>query len=805
MMSQISGKFHFAKELSERDETLIIIFSNSFLRGIFLRSSKFFADKSFNLFLTGDSMLFKALNNLSITTRLVLSITVLFITLVVALSQAYTSIGGNMNFSLWESKGNNYNQPLAKILHAAGKLRVSQTILTAGHQHADLQTEQLVGYINEQMIEVKKMQDLYGVDLQFTEEGLSSRGRDALKYETVLAKWTDLAGTSAKPGEDYDAKLVSFIADIRGMIAHAGDTSNLILDPDLDSYYLMDVTLLALPQTVDRLSVIGSMMYPKLASVPSVEVAPVSEPVLEMPVEDGAQMPSGGEIVEAVPEIQDQPQPQVEATGLSEEETTEASVMSRMLSEADVARTMADFDVAFKEDANFYGVSESFKSSIDPLLTTYKETNDKLAELLKAIGAGQVVTQEEFLTTWLAAEKSSYDLWETGFIEMGKLIDIRIQTYKDQQSEVLLISAAGILISLLVFFIIAKSLTGPLRNLTQVMVRLADNQLSVEVPYTDTKSEIGDIAKAVEVFKQNALEMEKLEMEQEVTAKRNEQDRKQGMVDLANKFDSHTQDALQNLLMSAENMKSIAQTLNTTSQQTADASNQVADIASHTDNNVQTVASATEELSASSQEIAVQVSGVAQKAGQAAQEAQKASETVAHLNSLTGSIGEVVEAIKDIADQTNLLALNATIEAARAGEAGKGFAVVADEVKKLAIETAEKTDQIAQRVSGIEVAIKESVAAVARIITNVQQIDAAATSVSAAVEEQNAATGEIGRSVSEVSTGTQQVAETISRVSRNATEAGENSRQVLEAANDVSKLTDDLKSQIGSFLNGIRA
>ena len=701
--------------------------------------------------------MFRFLNNLSVRSRMVLSITILFLTLLVALSQAYTSIGANRAFSEWEMKGNKYITPLAQILHDAGKLRVALALEQKNLAYTTLPKNELIASIDKQMGVVKTVQDEIGVDLQFTDEGLAKREREALKYETVLAKWQDAAKTAADDAAAGEEKVVSFIADIRGMIAHAGDTSNLILDPDLDSYYMMDVTLLAMPQTTDRLSVIGATFAEQLGSA------------------------------------------------LDSAEATEAAVHSRMLGEADVTRVMGDLDVAFKEDQNFLGVSPTFKPAIEPLLASYKEKNDKLVATLASIAQGTDVSHAEFLGQWQASIDSAYDFWKAGIIELDRLCEIRVESYKAKQINVLAMSAVGIVLSLLMFFIVANSLTRPLKNLTSSMNELANRKLDTVVPYTEAKSEIGSMAKALEVFKQNALMVRRMEEEAEQAKIRSEQDRRKAMSELADSFDSFMQDSLQNLQMSAENMKDIAQALTSTSAQTADASQFVASIATQTDANVQTVASATEELSASSQEIAVQVVAVAQKAEAAADEAKKASDTVAYLNSLTGSIGEVVEAIKDIADQTNLLALNATIEAARAGDAGKGFAVVADEVKKLAVETANKTEQINERVQGIEKAIKNSVEAVEHIISNVRLIDNAASSVSAAVEEQNAATGEIGRNVTEVSSGTQQVSETIQRVSSNAMQTGEQSRLVLEAANDVAKMTDSLRGQINNFLSGIRA
>lgn len=699
----------------------------------------------------------KILNNLSINGRLVLSIATLLLTLLIALSQAYTSIGANRKFSEWEAKGNSYIRPLAVMLRDAGMLRVALVLEQNGAGHSGLDKQKLTASINEQMGVLKQVQDVIGVDLQFTEEGLSSRGREALKYETVLAKWNEISQMTGQP-RAAEEKLVTFIADLRGMIAHAGDTSNLILDPDLDSYYMMDITLLAMPQTIDRLSVIGATYAAQLGG--------------DTPVQT---------------------------------EMTEAAVFSRMLSEGDIGRIVADVDVSLKEDGNFYGVSPSLKTTIEPALAVYREKNEKLSQDIVGFSNGNFMPRDAFLLQWQQAILSSYDFWTAGLDELDTLIQIRVDSYKAQQMKVVVYSAIGVILSLLVFFVVARSITRPLRELTQSMGSLASGKLDTMVPYTDMKSEIGSIAKALQVFKNNALEMKRLEGEQEAAKIRNEEERKQAMIDLADRFDSFVQDFLKTLSSSADSMKEAATSLSTTSQQTADASQFVAGIATETDSNVQTVASATEELSASSQEIATQVVAVAQKAGVAAEEARKASDTVAYLNSLTGSIGEVVIAIKDIAEQTNLLALNATIEAARAGEAGKGFAVVADEVKKLAIETSSKTEQINERVQGIEKAIKDSVDAVEMIITNVRLIDSAASSVSAAVEEQNAATGEIGRNVSEVSTGTQQVAETIQRVSVNALEAGEQSRMVLSAANDVSQLADSLRGQINNFLSGIRS
>lgn len=273
---------------------------------------------------------------------------------------------------------------------------------------------------------------------------------------------------------------------------------------------------------------------------------------------------------------------------------------------------------------------------------------------------------------------------------------------------------------------------------------------------------------------------------------------------LADDFENRTSGIVQSLANAATSMQSMAAQMTSASGNTAHASQIVAAAATEADSNVQTVAAATEELSASSSEIARQISSVAEKSARASGEAIRTSEQVSELNSLADSIGEVVGAIKEIAEQTNLLALNATIEAARAGEAGKGFAVVADEVKKLATETASKTVQIDERVVRIQSAVRNTVGAVGRIIDDVRDIDHSTATVASAVEEQNAATAEIGRNVSEASTGTQQVAQNIVDVQRSAEETGGAAQSLSQAANELADISESLQKQIASFLAEVR-
>jgi len=460
---------------------------------------------------------------------------------------------------------------------------------------------------------------------------------------------------------------------------------------------------------------------------------------------------------------------------------------------------------------------ESFNQEMDNVLSVQAQTNSpdpasavsiakqKVASLLSTIQTSPDVSN---LGGLFATYEDKYAILNKQIDDLNNKIDTWVLTQEKDFDHLVLI---GQILSCLVFFIsmlvplyAKKAIFESQNKLSASMRKLADGDFSTEVAGLNRKDEIGDMAKAVQVFKENGLEMEHMQAESEKAKARATADKVAAMNKLADDFDSRTSAIIMALATAAEEMQATASTMNNASQRTSEISSAVAAAAAQADANVQTVAAATEELSASSQEIAQQINMVASMSTNAAQEAETTSSEVKNLQTMALSVGDVVSSIKDIADQTNLLALNATIEAARAGEAGKGFAVVADEVKKLANETAQKTEEIGERVTRIQDAINSSVSAMDKIINNVKNIDHATTSVTAAVEEQNAATGEIGRNVAEASTGTQQVSSNIVQVQENAQHTGEASKTVLEAAAELAKLSTDLKLRVGEFLTEIR-
>ncbi|MBR0822856.1 methyl-accepting chemotaxis protein [Bradyrhizobium liaoningense] len=361
------------------------------------------------------------------------------------------------------------------------------------------------------------------------------------------------------------------------------------------------------------------------------------------------------------------------------------------------------------------------------------------------------------------------------------------------------------LFGLIVAFLIARSIVGPLTSMTRAMGLLAGGNLEVEIPGRGKADEIGDMAKAIEVFKTNMIDTERLRTEQTEIEARQAESRKADMVRLADQFEQAVGEIVDTVSSASNELEASAGTLTTTASRAHGLSTEVASASQEASANVQAVASATEELSSSVREIARQVQESARIANEAVGQASRTNERVGELSKAAARIGDVVELISTIAGQTNLLALNATIEAARAGEAGRGFAVVASEVKALAEQTAKATGEIAQQVSGIQAATEESVGSIREISGTIERLSEISSTVAAAVEQQGAATQEISRNVQQAAHGTQRVSTNIGDVQRGASETGSASSQVLSAARSLSSDSNRLKQEVARFLSSVHA
>ncbi len=349
-----------------------------------------------------------------------------------------------------------------------------------------------------------------------------------------------------------------------------------------------------------------------------------------------------------------------------------------------------------------------------------------------------------------------------------------------------------------------RAVSRPVTAMTVVMRRLADRDTTVLVSGTERRDEIGCMAAAVQVFKDNMISAARMAAEQEVeqAAKAARSGRLEALL---KEFEANVGEVVSVLASSSTELEGTAEAMTGTARATDDQAGNVAAAAAEADLGVQTVASAAEELSASISEISRQVAQSALVTNRAVNDVRQTDQVVRALAASAHRIGDVVNLIASIASQTNLLALNATIEAARAGEAGRGFAVVASEVKSLAQQTARATHDIGSQIAQIQASTGSAVDAIGGITGIIEEMSAIAACIAAAVEEQGAATSEIARNVQQTAHATHEVTMNITGVSRGSKETGAAASQVLEAAADLARRAELLSSEVSGFIVGVRA
>jgi methyl-accepting chemotaxis protein len=361
-----------------------------------------------------------------------------------------------------------------------------------------------------------------------------------------------------------------------------------------------------------------------------------------------------------------------------------------------------------------------------------------------------------------------------------------------------------VIIAALGYATVSRGVVRPITAINNVMTRLSSGDTDGEIPYASRSDEIGGMAKAVQVFKDNLIESKRLTAEQKLEGERKEQ-RANALDTLIRGFEATVGNIVETVSSTSNELALAANTLTKTAETTQQLSGAVAAASELASSNVQSVASSTEEMTSSVTEISRQVQDSSRIADEAVKQAERTDARIAELSQAAGRIGDVVKLITAIAEQTNLLALNATIEAARAGEAGRGFAVVASEVKQLAQQTAKATEEIGTQIAGMQAATLDSVAAIKEIGGTIGRISQITSTISAAVEEQGAATQEIARNVDQAAKGTGEVASSINAVNRGAGETGSASAQVLASAQSLSSESSHLKLEVEKFLSTVRA
>lgn len=372
------------------------------------------------------------------------------------------------------------------------------------------------------------------------------------------------------------------------------------------------------------------------------------------------------------------------------------------------------------------------------------------------------------------------------------------------QNEVIMVCAALLAAATTLALLIGSKASQPLRRISSAIEKLASGDNTVDIPYTERKDEVGDISRSVQVFKDNALKLEQMALQQKEQEVRAEEEKKRAMQQLADSFEANVKGVVDVVASAATEMDATSKIMCSLAETSKHKLDGLAREVNQATDNVQTVASAATELSASIGEINRQVNRATDITRTAVEEAQRADGTVQELVTAAEKIGEVVQIIDSIAEQINLLALNATIEAARAGDAGKGFAVVASEVKALATQTTKATSEITAFVGSIQSRTNDTVSVIKGISETIKEINGISSSIAAAMEEQGAATQNIAVNVTQAADSTKGAARDAGEVMSAAQETGSAATQMTAATGELSRQAELLRGEVDKFLNGVR-
>lgn len=464
-------------------------------------------------------------------------------------------------------------------------------------------------------------------------------------------------------------------------------------------------------------------------------------------------------------------------------------------------KAMADYQSVFTLDPE----EDKLLKQLDAALGSYKKNTDHVLSMQKMDFTAAVsfmwTAQDSFQA--LMAEAQSLIALESRLIDANrKSAEASAATTR---SLFITITLVVLVLLAVVSFLLVQGISSAVGGMTRAMERLADGDLSVQIPAIGRRDEIGAMAATVQVFKENAQRVKKLTDDQDSMQREAAQSKRHAMAELANEIESSVRSAVDAASRAADSIRGEAEVLAANAETAISQAAQVADSSEQANGSVENVAQAAERLVGSISEINRQVAESSRVAGEAVAEAARTDETVKTLTVASGKIGVVVGLINDIASQTNLLALNATIEAARAGDAGKGFAVVANEVKILASQTARATEEITSEITAMKAATDQAVQAIDGIVATIGRVNEALEAISGAVDEQGRATGEISSSVSQAAHGTRTVSSGIGEVRRVADQVGNAAASVHVTTETLVGEFGRLQSQVDGLVARLRS
>lgn len=641
-----------------------------------------------------------------------------------------------IDFAEQEIKGLALQKPLTRLLHEVHQHKLA---LLRGQQTASIDAR----IAQERAALTSGFSDV-GSDIGFNDLALSEGNLAAIGLPVAPKQWKAVAGSADKalaslPSQADAESLAAHTAlagALKSMITRASDGSNLTLDPDLDSYYVMDALSFAIPNAIDNL---GNAESDAMAMTSKRTISP--------------------------------------------DDVAKIEVWKHILSSDDSGRVIGSLGTALAEDANFHGVSASL-AQLKPLMDSYQEKNNAVLALLDRVRTpGSMPTDEEISVEFQQARGALMALHQAAQEEMKILLSTRIGHSTSRLNQLLLEGGSALLVGLLLFWVVSRSIVNPINELRNVMNTLAKGRLDITIPHTAKRDEIGQMATAVVIFKQNAEHLHKLSCD----------------------FENSVKQAVEIVASAATEMNATSCDLghraSSSYKKLTDLDQEVVEVSE----SIQHVSTAGSQLSSAISEISAQVHKSTATTNTAVIEASNVKRVAESMAYSAQKVSGIVEIINGIAAKISLLSLNATIEAARAGEAGKGFAVVASEVKTLATQTASATSEITTLVEAMQESSNATLGAISEITTVIEQINTISGIIAAAIEEQGAATRDIASHIHQASSRVEVITKNISEVAESTGHSTAAATQAVHASQELSQQSEKLRTEVNNFLRNMAA